>query len=652
MLGLLLATGTLAAQKPVPGATVFDPSRVAVVKFTMTAEALKKMMATLSSGLQANHAYVPADLDYGGVTVTNIAVRLKGNSSLSAGRTQPSLKVDINYYRSDLEFDGLNKLNLHNVSTEQSHLSEYLSYGAWRAMNVPAPRTGWAEVWINGKKYGTYTSVEEFDQGFIKRNFDYKQGDLYKPEPPAGTLTWRGGSITNYQNINWELQETTEHAAFIHFVDVLNRQPVSALSQVLDLNGALTYLAGNVALGNWDAYTEMGHNYYLYENSPGRFTLLPWDMNFSQGTATTVYPPLNGMGGGGNPTAPITTKLLKEAGYKQIYLQILRSFLEGGASKQALNARIDQATNVLGSATSAATVRNLRNTLATRVDGLRSKLYQVLTNTPTPRLFINELMADNTHTRADEAGEFDDWIELYNPGAAPLDLAGMYLTDDPQDSRKWQFPTNTVIAAKGHLLLWADEKRAQGPLHLNFKLDKAGEFVALYDIDDRANMLIDAVTFGSQKTDVAEGRLPDGNGLWLPLLKPTPGAANDVTDTDHDGLPDAWELLHSLDPNSALDAEGDPDGDGISNLLEYASQTNPRAADSGFRVTGVVTAQKVLQLSWPAEAGKTYQVQSTTDLLWSQWKNIGLPTLDGFYSETLGTANPAQAKYYRLIRVE
>lgn len=638
------------AQKPQPGVQVFDPGRVAVVKFTMTSETYGRMSAAtrLPDG-SLQFPYVAADFGFDGQVITNVAVRFKGNSSLRAGTEfHPSLKIDFNDFQADARLDGLKKLNLHNHSTDTSNLAEFLSYEAWRRMGVAAPRTGWAEVWINDRNWGLYTTVEEPGQDFIDEHFGYRQGDLYKPELPGGSLVWRGESITNYTNLNWELQTDTDHSAFLHLVDVINHQPATVLGQVLDLKGVLTYLAGNVALGNGDDYTFLAHNYYLYENSPGHFTFLPWDMNLSQGGQFNLYP----SGASGTGSRPLTEKLLQNPLYTQIYLRILHSFLDGAASISSLNARLDYATNVLGSRVSTSAVASLRNNIANRVGNLRNALFLALTNSPTTRLFINEIMADNRQTRRDEAGEFEDWVELYNPGDQPLDLGGMYLTDDPRNTRKWRFPTNSVIPARGHLLLWADEQRGQGPLHLNFKLAKEGEFLGLYDVEERANQLIDAVTFATQTSDRSDGRLPDGDERWLRQLKPTPGTTNDPTDTDHDGLPDAWELMHGLDPNSASDAEADPDADGLSNMREFIGRTNPKAVNSSFGVIKAVKARNFLRLSWPTEEGRRYQVQAASSLENGPWTSISAPVREGFYSEFLISANPARLKYFRVILVE
>ncbi len=56
--------------------------------------------------------------------------------------------------------------------------------------------------------------------------------------------------------------------------------------------------------------------------------------------------------------------------------------------------------------------------------------------------------------------------------------------------------------------------------------------------------------------------------------------ANDpVADDDNDGMPDAWETSHGLNPNDASDKDLDPDGDGLTNLQEYQLGTDPQVAD-------------------------------------------------------------------------
>ncbi|OPZ95765.1 MAG: hypothetical protein BWY71_02129 [Planctomycetes bacterium ADurb.Bin412] len=141
---------------------------------------------------------------------------------------------------------------------------------------------------------------------------------------------------------------------------------------------------------------------------------------------------------------------------------------------------------------------------------------------------INEFMADNKTTiqDPDEAGEFPDWIELYNKGTTTVNLAGKFLTDDLDDPNKYEIPDGVSIGPGEHLIFWADEDGTQGPTHVNFKLGKGGEAVGLFDTYANGNRLLSTITFGTQTTDVSYGRYPDGTGVWGFMLTPTPWNTN------------------------------------------------------------------------------------------------------------------------------
>lgn len=140
-------------------------------------------------------------------------------------------------------------------------------------------------------------------------------------------------------------------------------------------------------------------------------------------------------------------------------------------------------------------------------------------------LVINEVMPSNTAACADGFGEFDDWVELYNPGAADLDLTGYTVTDDTAMPTRMTLPAGVVVPARGYKLLWCDDQ-VQGVDHLPFKLDAAGEQFAIYAPD---GALIDSISFGMATTDASFARLPDGTGEFASCARPTCGAANGAT---------------------------------------------------------------------------------------------------------------------------
>lgn len=159
-------------------------------------------------------------------------------------------------------------------------------------------------------------------------------------------------------------------------------------------------------------------------------------------------------------------------------------------------------------------------------------VYQVqLPPPPAPSVVINEVMASNAATAADDYNEYDDWIELYNPSGAAVDLSGWFLTDDAFNLYKWPFPQGTVLADGDYLIVWADEDGWQGPLHANFKLSGSGEEVRLINAD---SMLVDQATFGAQTTDLGYARVPNGFGPFV-IQMPTFGANNNTVGVSENG---------------------------------------------------------------------------------------------------------------------
>jgi len=166
---------------------------------------------------------------------------------------------------------------------------------------------------------------------------------------------------------------------------------------------------------------------------------------------------------------------------------------------------------------------------AVDVEGLESRNPRCLEkelaiSEPSLQLYINEIMTSNNNTIADEAGEYDDWIEIYNGGGESIYLGDKYLSDNPSNPNKLQMP-DISIASGEYLLFWADKDEDQGDFHTNFKLSSSGEFVGIFDSDDNNNNLIDGNYFGRLDADASLSRLPDGIG-YFQLAMATPRASN------------------------------------------------------------------------------------------------------------------------------
>jgi spore coat protein CotH len=158
-------------------------------------------------------------------------------------------------------------------------------------------------------------------------------------------------------------------------------------------------------------------------------------------------------------------------------------------------------------------------------------------------LFINEFMASNESTIADEHGDYDDWIEVYNPEDETVWLGDKYLTDKLDKPDKWQMP-DAYIEPGEFVLFWADDEPEQGLFHTNFKLKKDGEEIGIFE----SNMVaIDEIVYNEQTTDISYGRKQDGNSEWIFFNSPTPGSSNDLSDIVHNNLKSGFTLY----PNPA-----------------------------------------------------------------------------------------------------
>ncbi len=150
-------------------------------------------------------------------------------------------------------------------------------------------------------------------------------------------------------------------------------------------------------------------------------------------------------------------------------------------------------------------------------------------------IVINEFNATRSGAQ-DEAGEAEDWIELFNAGTEAVNLNGMYLTDNFNNKTKFKITENVagemLLPISGYKVFYADEQTEQGSFHLNFKLSSDGEQVGLYYQENETILMYDTTLFGFQKDDYSFARIPNGTGPFKATIAMTPGSENvykDVT---------------------------------------------------------------------------------------------------------------------------
>lgn len=194
------------------------------------------------------------------------------------------------------------------------------------------------------------------------------------------------------------------------------------------------------------------------------------------------------------------------------------------------------------------------------------EFYSVTATTSTTMvgdLVINEFMASNDTAVADQDGEYDDWIELYNNGSSSIDLEGYFLSDDAEDLSQWEFPSGTVIDPDSYLIIWADKDDEQTGLHANFKLSASAETIFLVS---PADTIVDEVSYVDQIADISYGRYPNGTGDFQ-VMSPTFGAENTGTIGVVNTVVEAFAL--SVFPNPAQNEITLSSAEEISSVLIY-----------------------------------------------------------------------------------
>lgn len=226
------------------------------------------------------------------------------------------------------------------------------------------------------------------------------------------------------------------------------------------------------------------------------------------------------------------------------------------------------------------------------------------TITPTT-VAVNELMSRNASVARDEAGDFDDWIELVNLTDEEVALDGHTLADSGSDDAP--LPAGTVVPARGFLVLFADDSTdpgAPGEPHLPFKLSGAGDSLTLRNAEGNA---IDVVTVPALAVDQSFGRLPDGDGLPQLLAAPSPGGPNGGGAGEGEGEGECVSPFTT--PPDVLVNEALIDNvDGLADPAD--GETDPwielyNAGAAALDLDGLVVADNAgLLAAWPLPAGE------------------------------------------------
>jgi hypothetical protein len=232
---------------------------------------------------------VPTTLTVDGRTYRDVGVRFRGMSSFAfvPEGSKRSLNVSIDFADNDQRVQGYRTLNLLNANSDPTFVRALL-YSHIARQYVPAAQVNYTRVVINGESWGVYLNAEQFNSDFVRDRFKDKGGARWKvPGSPIGRggMAYLGENIDAYRGIYDIKSRDTEQSwrRLIQMFKVLTETPADRLeadlSPLLDIDGALKFLAIEMALVNTDGYWTRASDYNIYLDSQGRVHVLPHDMN-------------------------------------------------------------------------------------------------------------------------------------------------------------------------------------------------------------------------------------------------------------------------------------------------------------------------------------------------------------------------------------
>ena len=176
------STSSTSIEQPDYITTIFNDDSVIEINIEMDEDSWQEMLDNAAS-----EEYTAANITVNGTTYNNVAIRPKGNSSLSQLVTDDSterysFKIKLDKYVDGQTLDGLSKLVLNNNISDTTSMKEYLSYKLLDSLGIPTPACSYAHITVNGEEWGLYLAVEPIEEEFIERNYGSIDGNLYKPE--------------------------------------------------------------------------------------------------------------------------------------------------------------------------------------------------------------------------------------------------------------------------------------------------------------------------------------------------------------------------------------------------------------------------------------------------------------------------------------
>ncbi len=273
---------------------MYEPGTLVVIDLGLTSPEKAKLEAEPLEYVKGTISLAKTDGTPGGIeapltpTPLPVEVRLKGNALGSFRKLDQKAGFKLKFKKTEPFLGVLRKMTLNNMVEDPSMIHETLAYSVFRRAGIAAPRTGFADVRLNGEDFGTYLNLENLDKVNLERwfgKFEEPPQHLYEGEygvdvtPGVAALTGKAGGF----EVDEGKEENVEDLeALVAAVNGSKGPGWSAsVSLVADLEEMTRMWAVEKYIGHWDGYSGEAaplkpNNYYLYSDPAGRFQMLPW----------------------------------------------------------------------------------------------------------------------------------------------------------------------------------------------------------------------------------------------------------------------------------------------------------------------------------------------------------------------------------------
>jgi len=296
IIGLVLGLVSPAqAASPIALTDIYNPTKVLRIDFN-----LPEASVSYLNDPQTLKVYVPGTLTITSGTKTSgaldIDVRLKGSTSLFTLDQTPSFKIKFKK-NGGLGYLGLRRMTLNAMTQDSSKVHEYAAYTLFNAMGLPAEKTGWAHVYVNGIDKGLYVNIETPDQVFMQTRFKDITQHIYEgiwsQDLKYGNNNGDANSGSFLVDYGWKATPNKNDLAYLF--DYTNSWDLAtwykSLPTVFDRTALIKFFAVENFIGHWDGYSGPDiNNYFLRSNTRNKFTFIPWgtDQTFGENMQTPV----------------------------------------------------------------------------------------------------------------------------------------------------------------------------------------------------------------------------------------------------------------------------------------------------------------------------------------------------------------------------